>query len=782
MVKNYLLLLSLCVFSSANSQIINFPDANFKARLLKSSYTSEIAKDNGGNKFKIDYNNDGEIELNEALNVYQLNIDQPYFDEQIITDLSGINNFKNLTVLYCRSNKITDFDLTGLNNLKDLDCNSNLLTKLDLSYLSKLQSLNCNYNQINKIELKGFKNLLYLACASNKLTNIDASLLTKLETFAFDSNLISSIDLSNNLNLQTLECSSNKLTNLDISSLKKLNRLVCSYNEITQLDLSAQQNLTDLQCFNSKLTSIDLSNFNGYIELRNNDLRSIYLKNGFTDNYGMILDGNPNLTYICCDDNETENLKLAIGYLGYANCVVNSYCTFDPGGTYYTILGNQKLDYDNNGCDDSDSDYTNLNFNITNGIIKGNIISDASGNYKISVGEGIHTITPILENPNYFEVSPESVSVTFPNKNNTFRQNFCVSPKGIHQDLEIAILEMLPARPGFDAKYRIIYKNKGTQTMSGSVILDFNDVVLDFVSSIPVITNQSLNKLVWDYINLKPFETREIEFTLNVNSPMETPAVNINDRLSFNALITPIIGDEKPVDNSFAMRQIVVGSFDPNDKKCLEGEVITPELIGEYVHYLIRFENTGTYPAENIVVKDMIDLSKFDISTLVPTNSSHSYTTKISDGNRVEFIFEKINLPFDDANNDGYIAFKIKTLPTLQVGDSFANEANIYFDYNFPILTNKATSTFKTLGTQDFEFSNYFSVYPNPVKETLNITAKNSIELKSIAIYDILGQLVIAVPNAENISKIDVSNLRTGNYILKVKTDNGTSSAKFIKK
>jgi hypothetical protein len=316
---------------------------------------------------------------------------------------------------------------------------------------------------------------------------------------------------------------------------------------------------------------------------------------------------------------------------------------------------------------------------------------------------------------------------------------------------------------------------------SGSVVLTFNDEVLDYVSATPIFDNQITNKLTWNYSDLRSFETREINFTLNVNSPMETPAVNNGDRLSFNALITPVAGDEKPVDNSFALRQSVVGSFDPNDKTCLEGDVITPELIGEYVHYLIRFENTGNYAAQNIVVKDLIDLSKFDISTLEPTKASHEFVTKISEGNKVEFIFESINLPFDDATNDGYIAFKIKTLPTLVTGDSFANEANIYFDYNFPILTNKATSTFKTLGTQDFQFLDYFSVYPNPVNDILNIGTKNTIELKSISIYDMLGQLVIAVPNAQNISKADVSKLSKGNYFLKMNTDKGTSSFKFIK-
>jgi hypothetical protein len=144
--------------------------------------------------------------------------------------------------------------------------------------------------------------------------------------------------------------------------------------------------------------------------------------------------------------------------------------------------------------------------------------------------------------------------------------------------------------------------------------------------------------------------------------------------------------------------------------------------VGKYVHYLIRFENKGTAEAQNVVVKDMIDTSKFDVSSLVVTQGSHPFVTRITETNKVEFIFENINLPFDDATNDGYVAFKIKTKPSLVVGDSFSNTASIYFDYNFPIVTNTATtSVLQSLGTPDFEFDSYFKIYPNPVKNSLNI-------------------------------------------------------------
>jgi hypothetical protein len=195
---------------------------------------------------------------------------------------------------------------------------------------------------------------------------------------------------------------------------------------------------------------------------------------------------------------------------------------------------------------------------------------------------------------------------------------------------------------------------------------------------------------------------------------------------------------------------------------------------------MIRFENNGTANAQNVVVKDIIDVTKFDISTLQFVYSSHSCITRISNGNRVEFIFEGINLPFNDANNDGYIVFKIKSKTTLVVGDQITNNANIYFDYNAPITTNTATSTYQTLANVAFDFGNYFVVSPVPAKDYLNITNKQQIGIKSVSVYNMLGQLVLTVINPSN--TLDVSNLKSGSYILKVITENGVLNTKFSKK
>jgi hypothetical protein len=583
--------------------------------------------------------------------------------------------------------------------------------------------------------------------------------------------------------VNSLSCNDNKLTQLDISGLNLLTFIFCNNNNIFNFNSDASNQFYSLSINNNKLQNLDLSlnTILSSLNVNDNLLTNLNIKNGKKD-VNLSFNGNPNLNYICANDDQLTKIQNLISTYGYKNCHVNSYCSFTPGGAFYEITGNTKFDFNSNGCDATDINYSNFKFNITSGSVLGTLISNQTGNYYLPVSAGNHTVTPKLENPTYFNVSPTTVNVSFPSQTIPFIQDFCVTANGLKSDVEVVLVPITPARPGFDATYKLVYHNKGNQVENGSVSLSFDHTVLDYLISNPVYNSDTSNSITWNYSNLQPFETREVKITFNVNSPMEIPAVNNGDLLKFVTTIASQNADETPLDNTFTLNQTVVGSYDPNDKTCLEGAVITPSLIGEYVHYIIRFENTGTYPAQNIVVKDMIDLTKFDISTLIPTSSSHQFVTKISENNKVEFIFENINLDFDDATNDGYVAFKIKTLPTLKVGDSFDNEANIYFDYNFPIVTNKATSKFAaTLGTQDFVFSNYFSLYPNPAKSVLNISSKESIEVQSISIYNTLGQLVLVVTNAEKVSKIDVSHLTTGNYFIKINSDKGTTNTKFIK-
>nr|WP_315252040.1 T9SS type A sorting domain-containing protein [uncultured Flavobacterium sp.] len=768
MKKIYFFLLAFCFFNGLNAQIINFPDASFKNNVVNYYAVKGI----NGEDIKLDKNGDKEIDVIEALDAYEIvEENHPY-----ITDITGIEYFTNLRSLKISGNiNLKQFDISNLKNLKYLDCSSTMLKTLNVTGLSNLTYLNCYNNGISKLDLTGLTALKELNCAHNGIKDLIISDLPSLETvhcvgFSISNQVTSTSLLLQNLpSLIDINCKGSAITNLKMSGIDKLQYLDCTGNNLTTLDASMMYSAVNINLSNNYL------------------LNSIFIKNGISETVSFGNNsGKSELKFICADEKQVADLEYRINrsYPQLVNkCVVGSYCTFRPGGITYNIKGSQKWDFDNNGCDTQDPLYPFLKFNITYGNITQDFIADKSGKYNLYAQDGKHILTPIIsENPAFFSVLPSTVNIDFPEEASPLTLDFCITANGVHPDLEVVLLPINAGIPGFNAKYKIVYKNKGNIMQSGSINLKFDDAVLDYISSNPSFVDQTINSVNWSFTDLKPFESGEVIFTLNVNDPTETPAINIDDVLKYTVTIKSADTDETPNDNIFSLNQIVVGSLDPNDKTCLEGSIITPSLIGEYVHYLIRFENTGNYAAQNSVVKDMIDLSKFDISTLISTSSSHSYITKISEGNKVEFIFENVNLPFDDANNDGYIAFKIKTLPTLVTGDSFDNEANIYFDYNFPVLTNKATSTFKTtLDRSDFEFSNYFSVYPIPAHEVLNVATKKDIEIQSIAVYDILGQLVIALPNIKDASKIDVSNLRTGNYFLKIKSDKGSSSLKFIK-
>jgi alpha-tubulin suppressor-like RCC1 family protein len=83
------------------------------------------------------------------------------------------------------------------------------------------------------------------------------------------------------------------------------------------------------------------------------------------------------------------------------------------------------------------------------------------------------------------------------------------------------------------------------------------------------------------------------------------------------------------------------------------------------------------------------------------------------------------------------------------------------------------------LAIDDFEVANTMKVYPNPVKDVLNISFDTEITL--VSIYNILGQEMMSkIINAKE-GTIDVSNLRSGTYFVKVSVGNLIKTLKVIK-
>ena len=540
-------------------------------------------------------------------------------------------------------------------------------------------------------------------------------------------------------------------------------------------------NIINFNCRNNLLTTLDASMINtesNYIFdcSSNINLLQAFIKNSSNSGY-FLFSGCSSLEYVCCETNSVSYYQdIMVTSFNLFNVVVNSYCSFTPGGNYNTITGTTKFDANNNGCDTNDLPQKNLRVNINDGTTTGASFTNATGNYKFYTQAGSFNITPSIENPTWFNFSPISATIPFANNNNNVAtQDFCIVSNGIHNDLEIVIAPITPARPGFDATYLATYKNKGNQTVSGNLNFNYDDSILDFVYSTFATTTQSLGILNYNFTNLLPFESRSFHISLNVNSPTETPAVNIGDILNFSATINTTLLDEIPSDNLFTYNQTVVGSFDPNNIICMEGESVAASEIGNYLHYVINFENTGTFQAENIVVKTTIDPNQFDINSLQLLSASNQVDARIT-GNVVEFIFNQIML---DTGGHGNVLLKVKSKNNLQQGDIVSKRADIFFDYNAPIDTGIANTTFQSLNNSSFEKDNSISIYPNPANSIVNIKAKST--LKSIELYDVQGRILQTKLVNKTNEIIDISTHSKGIYFLKITSDDGVKVEQIVK-
>jgi uncharacterized repeat protein (TIGR01451 family) len=663
----------------SQAQILNFPDPNFKNALVNSNCVG-----NSSNQFitDADTNDDGEIQLEEAQAVTKLSV-----ANQNIADLTGIENFSNLT---------------------SLDCSSNQLTALTLNNMVSLQGLSISYNAITSLSITNCFNLVYFHCFNNPMTSIDLS-----------STAVQYYRIVNNTNL---------------------------------IDVNLKNGFSEYGAINSKTIPPPLP-------------PELY--------------GNPNLQYICCDDIEVGAVRIH-GQLGgdpLPDTVnINSYCTFSPGGTYNTIHATTTL---NCGSNAVPLQHQKIKLTYSTLQIK-QAFTDNNGVANMYIGPNTIVVEPVLTNPNYYTVSPANYSYTFTGTSETINPIFCFTPTGNHPDLEVSLVPQQRARPGCYCIYQLIYKNKGNQIQSGALTFSYDSSVLFFNTANLAVNSTSSNSLTWNFQDLAPMETRYVLVTFTLNTPQSTPPVTIGDVLQYQLAIASSDTDETPADNVLAYNQTVVGSFDPNDKEVLEGETISIDKIGDYLHYVVRFQNTGTDYAENIVIKDILS-AKLDWYSLEMIDASHPYRSVQNFGSQLEVFFEGINLPAsstDEAASHGYFTFKIKPKTSVVLNDVIENKASIFFDYNNPIVTNTVSTTITNLGVPKPTTAANSTVYPNPAHGgVLNVAANSGVTIQDVIISNTLGQTILRTKE----TTFDINGLAVGTYFVTITTSKGSTTQKWIK-
>ena len=344
-------------------------------------------------------------------------------------------------------------------------------------------------------------------------------------------------------------------------------------------------------------------------------------------------------------------------------------------------------------------------------------------------------------------------------------------------DVEVNIAPIGTPRPGYYYVNKIAYRNLGVANASGTITFtkDTNVSIAYVSESGNTITSTGFT---YDFTNLNPYETRYIYVAMLVDSN----AV-IGDLLTNSVSISATSNDVNLTNNSNYSSQIVVASYDPNDKMESHGEKIKINEFNQndYLFYTLRFQNIGTANAINIKIEDILD-SRIDEESIRAVTASHNYIMERINNN-ITFKFDYIQLPSYLENEElskGYITFKVKLKPGFAVGDIIPNTASIYFDNNAPVITNTFNTEFvASLANEDFNSSN-FMLYPNPSNSIVQVSLQHTTDtIQNITIYDVLGKTIKTINKfISNDISVDVSNFSKGVYFFEITTNTNLKSIK----
>ncbi len=401
----------------------------------------------------------------------------------------------------------------------------------------------------------------------------------------------------------------------------------------------------------------------------------------------------------------------------------------------------------------SDGTFTYETF--TNSNSDYSILIPNDGIFNVSL-DGLYTNGHFLINPNTYSVASNAQNQVYS------ENNFCISTADNYVNLAISLYpsDGKPSRPGFDSEFIVSVLNTGSTMLDASLVLNFDTNKVTFISSAP---NSSVNgnNVNWTLNGLAPFENRIFRVNFNVAQP---PTVQSGDVLPFQ--LNGIAGGQN---FSTILNQEVVNSYDPNDITVLEGETINSNELNKNLHFLVRFQNTGTAAATTVVVKQTLD-EKLDWDTFEPIAASHNNLIQVKNSDAVTYTFSNINLASSNINepqSHGWLLYKIKPKSNLIIGNIIQGTANIYFDFNPPIVTNTANVEVvnQTLSNEIFEPTNLMQVFPNPTSNFITIEVGSN-EIFNFTIINQLGQVVKVFKTDDYSTTIDIRDLTKGVYYL----------------
>lgn len=345
---------------------------------------------------------------------------------------------------------------------------------------------------------------------------------------------------------------------------------------------------------------------------------------------------------------------------------------------------------------------------------------------------------------------------------------------------DLAVHADIPVTGIHDQWGNIYVSNSYCNPISGTLTLHYSPKYVYKGGASPAPTSASGNTITWNLSSLSSAGTTQTKIWYAIWEPSSGP-LSIRDTVNSYFVVNPLGGDVDTNNNVTHEIDTVRGSCDPNEMWVSpEGYITT----GTQLRYRIDFENVGNDTAHNIYVMDTLS-NYLDVASMNIIMSSHTMNiSKYQDTFKntiLRFDFPTINL-LDSSFHDkctGTVIFTIKTKTGLVDGTKILNHAGIFFDDNGVVTTNLVENIIgNPNNVENIYDENEVRLYPNPAKNSIAVSMMHMGNIKRIQIVNIVGQYVyVGSFNADN-AQIDISNLQSGVYFIKV---NGAYMQKFLK-
>jgi len=372
------------------------------------------------------------------------------------------------------------------------------------------------------------------------------------------------------------------------------------------------------------------------------------------------------------------------------------------------------------------------------------------------VGNNSHTVT-------FNEVDTIATDIDF----SSYISSFC-------PDVRIGIGSAFQRKCFSNNRYVINVCNEGTAFANDATIsLQFPPQIVPLSSTVSWAIGTN-DEYIFNVGNLLPDECTQFIITDSVscNSTMGEIVC-----VSASVVLVPQAADCNFSDNATSECNAIIFSHDPNDKQVASQQFEqngylneVDFLLGDTLRYIIRFQNTGNDTAFTVVVTDTLS-QWLDPTTVVTDVASHYFDFRISGHGVLEWTFNNILLPDSNVNeaaSHGFIKYRIMPRDTMPIGGEIHNEANIYFDFNEPVITNQTISTLSIITSIIENNTTHASwIYPNPATTEITVNGYSPAYLK---LYNTLGQ---TVAEATKTNKLWVGNLPQGLYLLQLYDENG---------